>query len=193
MNFLRLAGIFAGGVWLGSKVVGKPSPNGSAYDFSFTALDGSPLPLADFKGKAILVVNTASECGLTPQYEGLERLYQTYGKDGLVVLGMPSNDFGEQEPGTPEEIKAFTQEKYNVTFPLTRKDHAVGPNVHPFFAWASAQAGFLGSPKWNFHKFLISPNGTFVDWFASTTKPEAASLLAAIESQLELVPEKAAA
>lgn len=193
MNILRLAGVFAGGIWLGCKAVKKPSPSGSAYDFSFLALDGSPLPLADFRGKAILVVNTASECGLTPQYEGLEHLYQTYGKDGLVVIGMPSNDFGEQEPGTPEEIKAFTQEKYNITFPLTRKDHAIGANIHPFFAWASAQAGFLGSPKWNFHKFLISPNGSFVDWFASTTKPESASLIAAIESQLELVPEKLAA
>ncbi len=192
MNFLRLAAVFTGGIFLGSRLGASGVKEGNAHQFAFTGLDGAPLPLSAYKGKALLVVNTASECGFTPQYEGLENLYKTYGADGLVVIAVPSNDFGEQEPGDAEAIRALTQGTYGITFPVTQKEHAVGAYTHPFFQWASAQAGFLGAPKWNFHKFLISPQGQFVDWFASTTKPESETLKRAIEATLPESTAKAA-
>jgi len=156
----------------------------TAHDFSFTAIDGKPLPLSTFAGKVLLVVNTASECGYTPQYEGLEALWQA-GKDkGLVVLGVPCNDFGGQEPGASEQIATFCKVNYGVTFPLTEKVAVKGANAHPFFKWAGEQAGALGRPKWNFHKYLIGREGQFIDWFSTATTPMGPKIRKAVDAAL---------
>lgn len=158
----------------------KPSDK-IAYDFSFEALSGAPLPLAQFKGKVLLVVNTASKCGFTPQYKQLEALYLRYKDQGLVVLGVPSNDFGGQEPGTPQEIKSFCEINYGVTFPLTSKNVVSGDGAHPFYQWAKQVLGAGAAPKWNFHKYLIDRKGHLVDYFGSMTAPDAGSIKNSIE------------
>lgn len=163
----------------------------SAHDFSFTSIEGAPLPLSDFKGKVVLLVNTASRCGFTPQYEGLQAVWERYRDRGLVVLGVPSNDFGGQEPGSEAEIKRFCEVNFNVDFPLTGKVHVVGDQAHPFYRWAAGQLGFMAKPRWNFHKYLIGPDGQLVDWFATTTKPTAAQVTQAIEAQLTGLPKPA--
>lgn len=160
------------------------SVTGSAYDYSFETLDGEPLPLSAFKGKVLLVVNTASKCGFTPQYEGLQKLYDRYKDRGLVIIGVPSNDFGEQEPGTAQEIKAFCQLNYGVAFPMTSKQAVTGEEAHPFYRWISQQLGFGSAPKWNFHKYLIDTQGKPVDFFLSTTAPDSEKLRDAIETLL---------
>ena len=159
--------------------------SGSAYDYSFTTLiGGKPLPLAQFKGKVLLVVNTASECGFTPQYKGLEALYEKYRERGLVVLGVPSNDFGGQEPGSSEKIADFCKVNYGVSFPMAAKVHVKGDDAHPFYKWAHERFGFLGAPKWNFHKYLVGRDGQLVDYFHTTTAPDSARLEKAIEELL---------
>ena len=120
----------------------------------------------------LLVVNTASKCGFTPQYKGLEALYKKYKDRGLVIIGVPSNDFGQQEPGTPQEIKHFCELNYGVTFPMTSKQVVSGKDAHPFYQWAHEVLGFNSAPKWNFHKYLIDISGKPVDYFASTTTPD---------------------
>jgi len=155
-----------------------------AHAFAFTAIDGGPLPLKDFAGKAVLVVNTASRCGFTPQYEGLQALWEAYRDRGLVVLGVPSNDFGGQEPGSEAEIKQFCEVNFAIDFPMTAKAQVKGADAHPFYVWAGERAGIAGRPRWNFHKYLIGPDGRFVDWFATTTPPSAARLRAAVEAVL---------
>jgi glutathione peroxidase len=159
-------------------------PAASAYDFAFTSIEGQQLPLSDFKGKVVLLVNTASRCGFTPQYEGLQAVWERYRDQGLVVLGVPSNDFGGQEPGSEAEIKQFCEVNFAVDFPLTSKEHVVGEAAHPFYRWAAAQLGLTAKPRWNFHKYLIGPDGELVDWFATTTKPTASKVTKAIEAQL---------
>ena len=162
---------------------------GSAYDYSFKTLIGQePLPLSKFKGKVILVVNTASQCGFTPQYEGLERLYNEYKDKGLVIVGVPSNDFGEQEPGDNAEIAHFCKLNYGVTFPMASKEIVSGDNAHPFYKWATETLGFGTSPKWNFHKYLIDRHGRLIDYFNSTTSPSADSIRDAIETALKDEP-----
>jgi glutathione peroxidase len=157
----------------------------TAYDYSFTTLAGhKTLPLELFQGKVLLVVNTASKCGFTPQYALLEALYQRYKDQGLVVLGVPSNDFGGQEPGTDHEVAQFCQLNYGVTFPMTSKEVVSGKNAHPFFLWAKKKLGFGTAPKWNFHKYLINRKGEVVDYFYSTTSPDAPRLIKAIEKKL---------
>ena len=156
----------------------------TAYDFSFTAIDGGPLPLSTFKGKAVLVVNTASECGYTPQYKDLQALWQRYRDRGLVVLGVPSNDFGGQEPGTEAEIKRFCERQYAVDFPLTAKVHVTGGEAHPFYQWAAEVAGEVAAPRWNFHKYLVGPDGELPAWFPTKTLPAAKDVTAAIEAAL---------
>ena len=156
----------------------------SAYDFSFTAIDGGALPLSDFKGKAVLVVNTASECGYTPQYKDLQAVWERYRDRGLVVLGVPSNDFGGQEPGTEAEIKRFCERQYAVDFPLTAKVHVTGGEAHPFYQWAAEVAGEAASPRWNFHKYLIGPDGELAAWFPTKTSPTAKDVTAAIDETL---------
>jgi glutathione peroxidase len=157
----------------------------NAHDFTFTALDGTPLPLAQFKGRVLLVVNTASACGYTPQYAGLEELWKAHGSEGLTVLGVPCNQFGGQEPGSAMEIGAFCERNYGVTFPLTAKYDVKGEAAHPFFVWAGEQAGLLGRPKWNFHKYLIGRDGGFIDWFSTQAKPTGPKITAAIKAALK--------
>lgn len=156
-----------------------------AYDFTFLSLGSKQgLPLSDFKGKVILVVNTASRCGFTPQYASLEKLYQTYKDKGLVILGVPSNDFGKQEPGNSEDISQFCQINYGVSFPMTEKEYVSGTAAHPFYLWAKKELGFGSGPKWNFHKYLINRQGELINYFYSTTSPEAPRLVRAIEKAL---------
>lgn len=156
-----------------------------AYDFTFQKLreDGT-LPLKMFAGKVLLIVNTASQCGFTPQYEGLEKLYNDYKDKGLVIIGIPSNDFGGQEPGTSEEIADFCRVNYGVTFPMAEKEVVSGDNAHPFYLWARETLGFGTAPKWNFHKYLVSRQGKLVDYFNSTTPPSSSRIKEAIEKAL---------
>ena len=156
----------------------------SAHDFSFTAIDGTELPLSDFKGKTVLVVNTASQCSFTKQYGPLQTLYEEYKDRGLVIVGVPSNDFGGQEPGSEAEINAFTEAEFSVDFPLTAKTRVKGSDASPFYRWAASQVGPAGKPRWNFHKYLIGPDGEVVDWFSTFTKPNSAKMRNAIEQNL---------
>ena len=157
---------------------------GNLFDFNLTGLDGKPMPLSQFKGHPILLVNTASECGFTPQYEGLEKLWEGYKNKGLIVIGVPSNDFGGQEPGKAAEIATFCKKNYGVTFPLADKAVVSGAGAIPVYKWANDQAGFLGKPNWNFHKYLFGKDGQFLDWFASTTEPESPKITNAVEAAL---------
>jgi len=162
-----------------------PASAQTAHDFTFTSITGEPLALQSFEGKLVLVVNTASQCGFTGQYEGLQKLWETYMDQGLVILGVPSNDFGAQEPGSHETIKDFCELNYGVTFPLSEKTTVKGKNAHAFYAWARQEKGMLAAPKWNFHKYLIDKNGTLVDWFATPTKPLSKKITTRIESLLD--------
>jgi glutathione peroxidase len=148
---------------------------GSVYEFSAKTIDGKTRKLADYKGKVLLVVNTASQCGFTPQYKGLEALYEKYKDKGFAVLGFPSNQFGQQEPGADSEIAEFCEMNFGVTFPLFSKVNVNGADAHPLFKYlASSKKGLLGSEaiKWNFTKFLIGRDGEVIDRYAPTTKPE---------------------
>ncbi len=160
----------------------------TAFDFTLAGIDGKPMPLKQFEGHPVLVVNTASECGYTPQYEGLEELWRAYGPKGLVIVGVPSNDFGGQEPGTATEIATFCKINYGVTFPLAGKTVVKGEAAHPFYKWAGSKAGVLGAPKWNFHKYLIGADGRFIDWFSTQTKPMGPKIRKAIEAALAVPP-----
>ena len=155
------------------------------YDIPVTTLDGKITTLAGYKGKPMLIVNTASECGFTPQYKGLEELHEAYGKRGLAVLGFPCNQFGGQEPGSDAEIAAFCERNYGVTFPMFSKIDVNGDATHPLFAFLKkAKPGLLGSEgiKWNFTKFVVDGEGNVVDRYAPNTAPK--ELAADIEKQL---------
>lgn len=156
----------------------------SLNDFTLTGIDGKPMALSQFKGSAVLLVNTASECGFTGQYDGLERLWETYRDKGLVIVGVPSNDFGGQEPGKAEEIATFCKLNYGVTFPLADKAVVKGTDAIPVYVWANNRAGIMGSPKWNFHKYLFGRDGQFIDWFSSPTEPMSNKLTVAVEKAL---------
>lgn len=158
----------------------------SAHDVSFAKL-GEPgrIDLGDFAGKAVLVVNVASACGFTPQYRDLEALYEAKAAKGLVVIGVPCNDFGRQEPGAAKEIRAFCENSYHVTFPMTAKVAIVDPEQrHPFYAWIAEQLGEAALPRWNFHKFLIGKHGELVEAFASKAAPLGPDMLKAIDDAL---------
>jgi glutathione peroxidase len=157
----------------------------NAHSFSFTSIDGKPLAMSSFKGKAVLVVNTASECGLTPQYKGLEVLWRAYKDEGLVVLGVPSNDFGAQEPAGEAEIKTFCEARYGVDFPLTSKQVVIGTGAHPLYRWIASELGEAAVPRWNFHKYLVGKDGSIAGTFGSRTEPESAELKQAIEAALK--------
>ena len=155
-----------------------------AHDFDFTAIEGGPLPFATFAGKAVLVVNTASFCGYTPQYAGLVEVWRRYRERGLVVLGVPSNDFGGQEPGSNGEIKQFCEVNFDVDFPLTDKQTVVGRAAHPFYRWVVRELGAKAALRWNFHKYLVAPDGRLVAWFPTRTAPTDPAVVAAIEAAL---------
>lgn len=156
----------------------------NAHQFSFDLMDDNKINLLDLKGKVILIVNTASKCGLTPQYQGLQELYEKYKDQGLVIIGVPSADFANQEFSQEQKIKEFTDKNFQITFPLTALNSVKGANAHPFYSWANGQSGLFGSPKWNFHKYLIDKNGNFAGWFASTTKPKSPKIINKIEELL---------
>lgn len=156
----------------------------SAYDFSFKTIDGAPLPMTAFKGKAVLVVNVASQCGLTPQYAGLEELWKAKKDKGLVVLGVPANNFGAQEPGTEGEIKTFCETRFGVDFPMTAKEDVIGTSAHPMYKWLAGELGEDAAPKWNFHKYLIAKDGTIAGVFGPRTTPDDPELNAAIDKAL---------
>jgi len=165
-------------------VAAGQSATGSAWDHVFTSIDGSPMPLANFRGKVLLVVNTASFCGFTRQYQGLQALWSRYEAQGLVVIGVPSNDFGEQEPKGEAEIKEFCQGAFGVTFPLTSKVAVTGDAAHPFYAWAREALGPSAAPGWNFHKYLVGADGRLVSSFSTRMSPESEPIVAAIETEL---------
>lgn len=156
----------------------------SAHQFEFESIDGSALPLSRFRGKPVLVVNTASECGFTPQYAGLQSLWQSYRDRGLVVLGVPSNDFGGQEPGGEAEIRQFCEQNYGVDFPMTAKVPVLGGSAHPFYRWIEAEFGEAAAPRWNFHKYLIAPDGQLAGMWPSSVVPDSDEIVNAVEELL---------
>jgi len=160
---------------------------GSIYDFTLNSIDGKPMPLADFKGKVILVVNVASRCGFTPQYSALESIYEKYKDQGFVILGFPANNFGSQEPGTNAEIKKFCSAKYNVTFPMYAKVSVKGDDQTPLYKYLteSANPNVAGEIKWNFTKFLVDRNGRVVQRFEPETTPDSPQVTSAIEKALK--------
>jgi glutathione peroxidase len=159
----------------------------NALDFTLNSIDGKPAPLADYKGKVVLIVNVASQCGYTPQYEGLEAIYRKYKDRGFVVLGFPANNFGAQEPGTNEEIKTFCTRKYSVTFPMYAKISVAGADKAPLYRFltdkqANPTAG--GEIQWNFTKFLVGKDGKVITRFESAIEPESSDITSAIEKAL---------
>lgn len=166
---------------MGSGALAKDKPM-SIHDLTVNTLDGKPESLADFKGKVLVVVNTASECGYTPQYEGLEKLYEANKDKGVVVLGFPSNDFGGQEPGTAAEIKLFCESKYHVQFPMFEKVKTKGEGQSPVYQFLTAK---YGEPKWNFHKYVVGKDGQVRAAFPSKVTPDSPELAEAIASALK--------
>lgn len=156
----------------------------NAWDFEFTAIDGQPLPLTTFKDRPVLVVNVASKCGLTPQYDGLEKLYAEYRDQGLVVLGVPCNQFMGQEPGSEVEIQEFCRTNFGVDFPMTAKVDVKGDTAHPFYKWAVEAVGEPAEPVWNFHKLLVGKDGTLINVFGPRTDPLDPEIKAAVEQAL---------
>src|SRR5690349_9172664 len=142
----------------------------SIYDYTLKTIDGAPAPLSAYKGKVVLLVNVASKCGYTPQYAGLEKLYEKYKDKGFVIIGVPANNFGGQEPGTDEEIKTFCSRNYNVTFPMMSKVSVKGDDIVPLYGYLTENTG--GDVKWNFTKFLVDKNGKIVNRFESKVTPD---------------------
>lgn len=181
----RILGALAAlGLMMGSTMTANATAPGPAHAYSFTSIDGTPLPMADFAGKAVLVVNTASRCGYTPQYTGLQQVWETYRERGLVVLGVPSNDFGGQEPGSEAEIKTFCETNFAVDFPMTEKQTVSGKDAHPFYRWAAETGGPDKAPRWNFHKYLVGPDGRLVAAIPTRVSPTDAQAIALIEGAL---------
>lgn len=183
---LILLGVFAMWPFTTNHAKAEEAAQHTAYDFSFKTLyDEAPMPLSEFKGKVLLIINTASECGFTGQYDGLEKLYEELKDKGLVVLGVPSNDFGGQEPGDNKQIASFCKMNYGVTFPMASKETVSGENAHPFYKWAKETLGFGTAPKWNFHKYLVGKDGKLKDYFHSNTTPDSDKLRQAILAALK--------
>jgi glutathione peroxidase len=156
----------------------------SAHDFTLRTIDGSDLSLQRFRGQPILLVNTASRCGFTSQYKGLQRLWDTYRERGLMVVGVPSNDFGRQEPGSEQQIKQFCEVTYGINFPLMAKQHVIGSQAHPLYRWIVAELGAQGAPQWNFHKYLIAPDGSLAAAWPSRVRPLSPEVQRVIEDLL---------
>jgi len=167
------------GVLLTCTIATAQNTTASLYDISLTDISGAPLDLSQYKGKKILFVNVASKCGFTSQYDGLQELYKTY-KDKLVVIGLPCNQFGGQEPGTAKEIESFCRANYGVDFPLSSKIEVKGASQHPIYKWltSKSQNGVMDSTvRWNFQKYLVDENGQLIDYFYSTTKPMSSKII----------------
>ena len=175
--FLGLVLLMAGTTFAASNI----------YDFTLPNIDGKPMPLSEFKGKVVLMVNVASQCGYTPQYTALEAIYEKYKAQGFVIVGFPANNFGLQEPGTNEEIKTFCTRKYSVTFPMYSKVSVKGDDQTPLYQYLTKDtpAGINGDIKWNFTKFLVDRNGKVVQRFESKVTPDSAEVTSAIEKQLK--------
>ena len=154
------------------------------HEFSIESIEGDIINMDKFKGNVVLLVNTASKCGFTPQYAGLQLLYDRYKDDGLVVLGVPSNDFN-QELAKNKDVKDFCEIRYGVNFPITSIQHIKGDNAHPIYKWISDNVSVVGTPRWNFHKYLISKNGEIINWYSSMTSPSSDSLIKEIEIALD--------
>lgn len=156
----------------------------SAYDYEFEAIEGGKLPLSQWRNKVLLVVNVASFCGFTQQYEGLQKLWERHQARGLVVVGVPANDFGAQEPKSEGEILEFCQGAFGVNFPMTTKQTVVGGQAHPFYLWARDTLGLTSTPRWNFHKYLVGRDGKLIGGFGSSVTPLSDTLVNAIETAL---------
>ena len=155
-----------------------------AYDFKFNDIDGKELNLKKFKNKVLIVINVASQCGFTKQYEDMQRVWNSYQKKNVVMLGVPSNDFGKQEPANNQEIKNFCESKFGITFPMTEKISVKGKNAHPFYVWARKNYGTSAIPKWNFHKIIINKLGKVEDAFSSITNPSSKKFITILEKTI---------
>ena len=155
---------------------------GSAYDFTFVDIDGKNFPLSQFKGKPLLIFNSASKCGFTSQYTGIQKIHENYKNKGLIVIGVPSDNF-HQEPGSEEDIKKFCMVNFNITFDLTKKNNVVGSEVHPFFEWLDKN--YNAKPKWNFYKFVINKDGKLENHFSSMIVPSSAKLISVLDEVIK--------
>ena len=155
-----------------------------AYNYTFNSIDGQKINLVDYKNKVIVVVNVASRCGYTPQYEALQDLWTNYRNNDLVVIGVPTNNF-KQEPGSNKEIKDFCETNFGINFPMAEKTDVIGKSAHPFYRWAKKNHGIGAIPKWNFHKIIIGKNGKVVDTFASFTKPNSKKFIDLINTEIK--------
>ena len=156
----------------------------SVANFSFPSIDGGDLDLSAYQGKVLVIVNTASQCGFTGQYDDLQAIWETYQDRGLVVIGVPSNDFGGQEPCGKGDIKNFCSVNFNVDFPMTDKVVVKGDQAHPFYQYAKTTLGSAAAPRWNFHKYIVDRDGRLVDWFSSMTNPSSKKMRSVIEELL---------
>lgn len=181
-TLIVLAGLFVAGAAIAADKGGAKVD--SALSFKMKSIDGKDVDLAQYKGKVVLFVNVASKCGYTPQYEGLEALYEKYKDKGLVVIGVPANNFGGQEPGTDAQIKEFCSSKYSVTFPMMSKVSVKGGDITPLYKHLTTHSKVPGDVKWNFEKFLVSKEGGVVGRYGSKVKPDSKDLTGAIEAEL---------
>ena len=157
-----------------------------AYNFKFIDIDGNVLSLSEYKSKIIVVINVASQCGFTSQYEDMQKVWEKYQKKNVIIIGVPSNDFGNQEPGTNKEIKNFCEAKFGISFPMTEKVTVKGSEAHPFYRWAKESYGKSAIPKWNFHKIIIDKNGKISETFSSITNPSSKKFINAIEKLIRV-------
>lgn len=167
-----------------AETVAAPASKETAWGFKLTSIDGKPMPMSHYRGKVVLLVNTASMCGFTPQYEGLQKLQETYGKKGFTVIGVPSGDFKSQEYDNNADIKKFCESKFGINFPMAEKAHVVGDGAIPIYRWAKASLSEQNEPKWNFHKFLIGKDGRVIAGFPSKVTPDSPELKQAIEKAM---------
>jgi glutathione peroxidase len=164
-------------------VAAAPGPQ-SLHEFNLKTIDGKPMPMAQYKGKVVLLVNTASMCGFTPQYEGLQQLHDSYKAKGFTVIGVPSGDFGDQEYGSNSEVKQFCESKFGIKFPMTEKAVVKGPKAIPVYKWAANTLGEAQTPQWNFHKYLIGKDGKLIAAFGTKTTPTSPEVTAAVAKAL---------
>lgn len=177
--------VTASGWHVASGANAQPAPRAaSAYEFNMTRIDGKPMPFSQYKGEVMLVVNTASMCGYTPQYEGLQKLQDQYKARGFTVVGVPSGDFMSQEYDDNNKIAEFCETKFGINFPMTEKVHVKGAKAAPFYQWARTQLPANNEPQWNFHKFLVGRDGKLIAGFGSKVTPESPELTTAIERAL---------